>query len=275
MFILRALISIFVMLVTPCMAEELYTQVGTNLTFFEQDSTPSDISQNGKRIAYAKKTGGNQYTLMTFYQNFDEVGEARSLYEGGDTLFVAFDDDEEEIGETWSKYGGDNPIVVDGVNSITSLSLNQNGQWLAFAADGIVYLYHYKKNLQQWELFDEIKEDGNSVGSSLDLSANGKMIVIGSPGEDKGRVYKCWKSNPKKCEFAYEGKDAPAKIDGSEVAIGAKGEFAIGGRAEVNGGQSEVSLVGEEIRKFEISDTESIGTKGKFCRKIFKKRFLT
>ena len=262
------------------MAEELYTEVGTNLLFLSQDSTPSDISQNGKRLAYAQKIDqGNQYKIVTYYQNFDEVGDTRSL-EGNNAIFVD-DDDDDEMGEAWSIYGGDNPIVVDGVNSITSLSLNQNGQWLAFAADAIVYLYHYKKNLKEWVLFDTIQEDGNSnFGSSLDLSANGKMIVIGSSGDEQGSVYKCWKSNPKKCEPAYEWKVSetkavPAKIDGSEVAIGAKGEFAIGGKAEINGGQSEVSLVGEEIPKFKIeSATEKIGTKGKFCRKIRKKSFF-
>lgn len=281
MLIFKSLIYVFAVLVTPCMAEELYTEVGTNLLFLSQDSTPSDISQNGKRLAYAQKIDqGNQYKILTYYQNFDEVGETRSL-EGNNAIFVD-DDDDDEMGEAWSIYGGDNPIVVDGVNSITSLSLNQNGQWLAFAADAIVYIYHYKKNLKEWVLFDTIQEDGNSnFGSSLDLSANGKMIVIGSSGDEQGSVYKCWKSNPKKCEPAYEWKVSetkavPAKIDGSEVAIGAKGEFAIGGKAEINGGQSEVSLVGVEIPKFKIeSATESIGTKGKFCRKIRKKSFFT
>ena len=99
MLIFKSLIYVFAVLVTPCMAEELYTEVGTNLLFLSQDSTPSDISQNGKRLAYAQKIDqGNQYKILTYYQNFDEVGETRSL-EGNNAIFV---DDDDEMGRSYA-----------------------------------------------------------------------------------------------------------------------------------------------------------------------------
>lgn len=242
-----------------------WKSVGGLITSFSADGGSLGLSSDGKRViigdpdfnnmqgrVYVSKKEGSSWVQVanTLYgdSNGDEFGDSLAISDHGDRIVIGapktdlsegvvrayelFNDEWIQMGQTLrgdgllEYYGGSVAMSLDG----DTIAIGANG---AAAGRGGVMVYTWDKDDERWNVLgSEITGDSvsDNFGWSVDLSADGRRVIIGSPSSDNGG--------------SAPGTGLARVYDWSGSAWVQKGEDIVGGGYSERLGES-VSITGD------------------------------
>ena len=256
----------------------------------------SNIDRPGYIQVYSLEISGSLgYMWMQLGQNItgdadgDNFGGSVSLSEDGKTLAIGAEDNDgiaensgrvkiyhlDDDGTSWEQLGQD----IDGETAIDrsgySVSLSADGTTVAIGApfngefgdnSGYVRVYRIISGGSTWEKLGQTifgyKQAQDTFGFSLDISSDGKVLVVGTYGGEYVRIYtlksseepgSSWKqlgqniTGEEYCDWF--GESVSISMDGKMIAVGGTGND---GKNGVNSGH---------VRVYRFNDTASIWMK--------------